>query len=129
MNKIIEELYDKIDAQDKIINEQALEIARLKSKSEILEENNKLLIQQKQQMYEDLDIAYDKIDKAIEYITTEQLYTNYQWGKSQYAKILKDLLEILKREDKEWKRVSDKELKELITNIKNYLQELKGSDK
>ena len=26
MNKIISELYDKIDAQDKIINEQALEI-------------------------------------------------------------------------------------------------------
>lgn len=38
----------------------------------------------------------DRIDKAIEYITTEQLYTNYQWGKSLYAKILKDLLEILK---------------------------------
>lgn len=30
MNKIISELYDKIDAQNKIINEQALEIARLK---------------------------------------------------------------------------------------------------
>ena len=36
-----------------------------------------------------------RIDKAIEYITTEQLYTNYQWGKSQYVKILKDLLNIL----------------------------------
>lgn len=35
------------------------------------------------------------IKEAREYITTEQLYTNYQWGKSQYAKILKDLLEIL----------------------------------
>lgn len=34
-------------------------------------------------------------EKAVEYITTEQLYTNYQWGKSQYVKILKDLLEIL----------------------------------
>lgn len=61
-------LYKKLYAQDKIINSQALEIARLKGKSEILEENNKLLIQQKQQMYEDLDIAYDKIDKAIEEI-------------------------------------------------------------
>ena len=36
-----------------------------------------------------------RIEKAIEYITTEQLYTNYQWGKSQYVKILKDLLNIL----------------------------------
>lgn len=38
-------------------------------------------------------------DKAIDYITTEQLYTNYSWGKSQYAKILKDLLNILKGEE------------------------------
>lgn len=29
MNKQIEELYNKLDAQDKIINEQVLEIARL----------------------------------------------------------------------------------------------------
>ena len=68
MNKEIELLNKKIEAQDKIINEQVLEIARLKSKCEILEENNKLLIQQKQQMYEDLDIAYGKIDKAIEWV-------------------------------------------------------------
>lgn len=38
MNKIIEELYDKIDAQDKIINEQVLEIARLKEeKAKVIE--------------------------------------------------------------------------------------------
>ena len=43
----------------------------------------------------------EKIDKAIEYITTEQLYTNYQWGKSQYSKILKDLLNILNGENNE----------------------------
>jgi hypothetical protein len=42
-----------------------------------------------------------RIDKAIDYITTEQLYTNYQWGKSQYQKILKDLLNILKGDDKD----------------------------
>ena len=54
----------------------------------------------------DLDIAVkNKIDlenirkEAIEYITTEQLYTNYQWGKSQYIKILKDLLNILNKGD------------------------------
>jgi len=40
-------------------------------------------------------------EKAIEYITTEQLYTNYQWGKSQYVKILKDLLNILQGEQNE----------------------------
>ena len=43
-------------------------IDKLTKKCEILEENNKLLIQQKAQMYEDLDIAYKRIDKAIEYI-------------------------------------------------------------
>lgn len=66
-NGILNEAFKKYDALEKINQEQALEIARLK----------------------------EKIEKAIEYITTEQLYTNYQWGKSQYAKILKDLLEIL----------------------------------
>ena len=67
-NQLIEELYKTIEAKDNIINNQVLEITRLKGKCEILEENNKLLIQQKAQMYEDLDIAYEKIDKAIEEI-------------------------------------------------------------
>ena len=87
--KDIEMLNKKLDAQDKIINEQALEIARLKEKSEILEENNKLLIQQKYQMYKDLDIAYDKIDKAIEYI--KNYLPNYDFDHSN----LDELLEIL----------------------------------
>ena len=52
-----------------------------------------------QQKVEQLEIIRKE---AIEYITTEQLYTNYQWGKSQYVKILKDLLNILnKGSDKE----------------------------
>ena len=46
---------------------------QLKVKSDLLEENNKLLIQQKTQMYEDLDIAYERIDKAIEYIKSNEL--------------------------------------------------------
>ena len=46
------------------------------------------------------DIYKSRIDKAVDYITTEQLYTNYQWGKSQYEKILKDLLNILQGVDK-----------------------------
>ena len=46
-------------------------VVELTKKCEILEENNKLLIQQKTQMYEDLDIAYRRIDKAIEYINSK----------------------------------------------------------
>ena len=41
------------------------------------------------------------IKEVREYITTEQLYTDYQWSKSQYEKILKDLLEILDKENKD----------------------------
>ena len=76
----------------------------------LLEEHNNMKqeIKRLKEEYVMLQNASDKveeelqqrIDKAIEYITTEQLYTNYQWGKSQYEKILKDLLEILKGSDK-----------------------------
>ena len=55
---IVNEYIEKLEKENK----------QLKVKSEVLEENNKLLIQQKAQMYEDLDIAYGKIDKAIELI-------------------------------------------------------------
>lgn len=50
---------------------------------------------------EENKILKDRIDKVIDYITTEQLYTNYQWGKSQYVKILNDLLKILRGKDNE----------------------------
>ena len=66
LNKIISGLYAKIDNQEKIIRDLQEGNKQLKVKSEVLEENNKLLIKQKTQMYEDLDIAYEKIDKAIE---------------------------------------------------------------
>ena len=56
------------------------------------------LLQEEIDLYEEVIKLQERIDKAIEYITTEQLYTNYQWGKSQYSKILKDLLEILRGE-------------------------------
>lgn len=39
---------------------------RLKRENKILKQNNKLLIQQKHQMYVDLDVAYCKIYKAIQ---------------------------------------------------------------
>ena len=52
LNSIIDDQYDKLDAQDKIINTQALEIARLK------EVDRKLL---------------ERIDNAIEYINKRLL--------------------------------------------------------
>ena len=39
---------------------------QLKNENKILKQNNKLLIQQKHQMYVDLDTAYFKIYKAIQ---------------------------------------------------------------
>lgn len=42
----------------------------------------------------------ERIDKAIDKLTTEQLYTNFTWGKSFYSKLFKDLIEILKGDDK-----------------------------
>lgn len=62
------------------------------------EENNSLKQMSKDTYDTSQEIMFElqeRIDKAIDYITTEQLYTNYQWGKSQYEKILKDLLNIL----------------------------------
>ena len=66
-----------------------------------LQEENKKLQKLLDFEIERNDLKQDRIDKAIDYITTEQLYTNYQWGKSQYEKILKDLLNILQGEDNE----------------------------
>lgn len=63
---------------------------QLKVKSDVLEENNKLLIQQKAQMYEDLDIAYERIDKAIEYI-----HWRYDNRQDMYITQMKELLAIL----------------------------------
>ena len=56
-------------------------VVELTKKCEILEENNKLLIQQKYQMYEDLDMLSKRIDKAIEYIKNNCLYyENYDYN-------------------------------------------------
>lgn len=67
-NKNITELVVYINELNNKNEKQEKEIEKLNKKSEILEENNKLLIQQKSQLYNDLDIAYERIDKAIEYI-------------------------------------------------------------
>ena len=61
---------------------------------EILKQEDKIEdLQQKVEQLENIR------KEAIEYITTEQLYTDYQWGKPQYVKILKDLLNILNKGD------------------------------
>ena len=81
-NDLINELNNKIDAQDKIINEQVLEIARLNKQLNCKERLTKLLppdtefIILSKSVYErqEKDIEeialelQDKIDKAIEYI-------------------------------------------------------------
>ena len=41
----------------------------------------------------------ERIDKALDKITTEQLYTNYSWGKTYYAQLMKDLRNILEGKD------------------------------
>ena len=92
MNETIDELHNKIDAQDKIINNQALEIARLKEQINIYENPDDLTLmfmwcdekaknkikklqQAKDKLQNDYQEARDridelisKIDRAIEYI-------------------------------------------------------------
>ena len=95
-NEELQKIYVKADMQydalKDTIHHLAEENKQLKAKSEVLEENNKLLIQQKAQMYKDLDIAYERIDKAIEYIKKEK-----DWYKNTDYKLLKTnmLLQIL----------------------------------
>ena len=62
------------------------EIERLNKKSEILEENNKLLIQQKSQLYEDLDMLSERIDKAIEYL--EQKSKEPEWWDTDFMMVI-----------------------------------------
>ncbi|MBQ1496499.1 MAG: hypothetical protein IIZ40_04065 [Bacilli bacterium] len=66
MNKEIELLNNKIDAQDKIINTQALEIARLNNLKTATDEAQEIIIDLQQ-----------RIDKAIEYIRETGLYCDY----------------------------------------------------
>ena len=61
MNKEIELLHKKIEAQDKIINNQALEIARLNKQVQMLKDYGEKVGERRNELY-------DKIDKATEYI-------------------------------------------------------------
>lgn len=100
MNEEIEMLYNTIDAQDKIINEQLEEIARLKRLKE--EGYYKTFSDLKNELGEDFEIflynsnieLLDKIDKAIEYIKDKQEDINNGGNDMSYRQ-LTTLLEIL----------------------------------
>ena len=82
MNETIETLYNNLDAKDKIINEQALEIARLNKQLNCKERLTKLMppdtefiilsksdYERQEKDIEEIALELqDKIDKAIEYI-------------------------------------------------------------
>lgn len=74
----------------------AEELEKERKKSKILEENNKLLIQQKAKMYEDLDKLSNRIDKAIEYIEKKYYKKVYKTKGTS----INDLLNILKDDRK-----------------------------
>ena len=57
---LVNELYNNLDAKDKIINEQALEIARLNKQVEMLKDYGEKCGDRRNELY-------DKIDKAIEH--------------------------------------------------------------
>ena len=85
-------LYNKLDHYNKIINEQALEIARLK-------EENKHLNLQLDQALKDYEELQQRIDKAIEYIKEygrdKQLEEDYLMNRYNLALYNITLLEIL----------------------------------
>lgn len=74
----------------------AEELEKERKKSKILEENNKLLIQQKAKMYEDLDKLSNRIDKAIKYIEKKYYKKVYKTKGTS----INDLLNILKDDRK-----------------------------
>ncbi len=120
MNDKINELYNNLDAKDKIINEQALEIARLRDwwsktnvvirrEKELMMNDNALLyitdLEQKIELLQnDLDGANSKLSdlmkshlKAIEYIKKDE-FVDYIPNSKSYLRLMKircDLLQIL----------------------------------
>lgn len=88
-------LFKKVDNNYIEITKEQL-ITELQKANEELENIN-------EKMSLALESAEQKLDKAIDKITTEQLYTQYSWGKTYYSQLLKDLLEILKGGDKDGK--------------------------
>lgn len=82
MNNKINELYKTIEAKDKIIDSQALEIARLNKQVEMLKDYGEKCGERRNELY-------DKIDKAIEVVRLCN------------TKCSKEVIEILKGDDNE----------------------------
>lgn len=72
MNETIETLYKKIDAQDKIINTQVLEIAKLKEDCKELHDGWQREIYDKDKILLELALETTKKEKAIEYLKRKQ---------------------------------------------------------
>ena len=108
MNEQIDLLYKTIEAKDKIIDEQVLEIARLKEQLEYLK-NNEYLNQVKwERKFNEELVKYlqQKIDKAIEYIkksmNNPQPFYHYLYGNNDgEVENLDVLLEILGEKNEE----------------------------
>lgn len=112
-NDLINELNNKIDAQDKIINNQVLEIARLNKLLNCKERLTKIMppdtefiiLSKSDYERQETDIEEialelrDKIEKAIEYINKRMVHEGEYWIRKAYhfrnTEYGKDLLEIL----------------------------------
>lgn len=94
MNKEIEMLYKTLEAKDKIINKQVLEIARLKEQLEYLRSNEYLnQVKWERTFNEELvKELQERIDKAKEYI--KENIDNTGWLEIG-SNCVKELLEIL----------------------------------
>ena len=66
LNKQVNQLDNKLDAQDKIINNQALEIARLKEDKETLVLTVKTILKEKEELEQKIDKAIDLAKIKIE---------------------------------------------------------------
>lgn len=98
INKYIDELKENMILTNQWYKSQQ-ENKQLKEVIEILKETNKLLLQQKGQLQEDLDMLDNRIDKAIEYISEYRNGWNDWFEFTISDKI--ELLQILKGENNE----------------------------
>ena len=96
MNEQIEILYKTIEAKDKIIDEQVLEIARLKDDIRDWEEENTRIFDILDETRQDLFVADGRIDKAIEY---NKNILKEKWYGGNEKKYAKTNLEILGEKD------------------------------
>ena len=90
INKYIDELEENIILTNQLYKSQQ-ENQQLYEVIEVLKETNKLLLQQKGQLQEDLDMLDNRIDKALE-------FSNKNWGTwcSNHIEYMTELQNILK---------------------------------